>query len=63
MIATYKIIYGEKDYRVYNYGGIQTAECIKNSKLVLFPLMGHLIFNNELRDQFDDEIVSFVVNH
>ena len=27
------IIHGEKDYLVDKYGGIQTAECLPNSKL------------------------------
>ena len=34
------IIHGLEDYLVDPYGGIQTAECIKNSNLELIPQWG-----------------------
>jgi len=40
------IIHGEEDYLVDKYGGIQTAECLKNAMLVLISKMGHMPFNH-----------------
>lgn len=54
------IIHGEEDYLVDPYGGIQTAECIKNSKLVMIPQMGHIPFNQDIMIQFENEIINFV---
>jgi len=54
------IIHGKEDYLVDLYGGIQTAGCIKNSKLILIPRMGHIPFNHEIKDQFEKEIIKFV---
>lgn len=54
------IIHGEEDYLVDPYGGIQTAECIKNSKLVMIPQMGHIPFNKDILTQFENEIIQFV---
>ena len=41
-------MHGEEDYAVDKYGGIQTAESIENSELVLIPKMGHTPFNQEI---------------
>ncbi len=57
------IIHGEEDYLVDKYGGIQTAECIEGSKLILIPKMGHLPFNKEINKKFEDEIIDFIVSH
>lgn len=54
------VIHGEEDYLVDKYGGIQTAECIKNSELILIPEMGHMIFNIKLLDQFEHQIIHFL---
>ena len=54
------IIHGEEDYLVDKYGGIQTAECLENSKLVLIPKMGHIPFNHEILEQFENEIICFL---
>lgn len=56
------IIHGEEDYLVDPYGGVQTAECIKNSKLVLIPQMGHIPFNKYILKQFEDEIIKFLLS-
>lgn len=48
------VIHGEQDYLVDKYGGIQTAECIKKSKLILLPEMGHLLFNHTLLKRFEN---------
>jgi pimeloyl-ACP methyl ester carboxylesterase len=54
------VIHGEEDYLVDKYGGIQTAECIENSKLVLIPEMGHIPFNNKILERFENEIIQFI---
>jgi pimeloyl-ACP methyl ester carboxylesterase len=56
------IIHGEEDYLVEKSGGIQTAECIENAKLVLIPKMGHLPFNREIQKKFENEIIEFINN-
>jgi pimeloyl-ACP methyl ester carboxylesterase len=55
------IIHGEEDYLVDKSGGIQTAECIENSILILVPQMGHIPFNREILMRVENEIVSFFV--
>lgn len=55
------ILHGEEDYLVDKYGGIQTAECLPNANLVLIPKMGHMPFNTEILQQFENEIIDFVV--
>ncbi|MDX8340037.1 alpha/beta hydrolase [Draconibacterium sp. IB214405] len=57
------VMHGEEDYAVDKYGGIQTAEAIKNSKLVLIPQMGHIPFNYEIRERFENEIIGFIVEN
>ena len=54
------ILHGEEDYLVDKYGGIQTAESIPNSKLVLIPEMGHLLFNKDILEKFEREIIRFI---
>lgn len=54
------IIHGEQDYLVDKYGGIQTAECVPDSKLVLIPEMGHVLFNSNILEKFEYEIVEFI---
>lgn len=54
------IIHGEEDYLVDKFGGIQTAECIANSKLVLIPKMGHMLFNRNIRSRFEQEMIRFI---
>ncbi|WP_167611893.1 alpha/beta fold hydrolase [Maribellus sediminis] len=54
------IIHGEEDYLVDKYGGIQTAESLPKSKLVLIPKMGHIPFNREILDRFESEIIQFI---
>lgn len=56
------VMHGEEDYAVNKYGGIQTAESIKNANLVLIPEMGHMPFNSLILKRFEDEIISFVIN-
>ena len=53
------VIHGEEDYLVDKLGGIQTAECVKNSKLVLIPEMGHIPFNHQVLKRFETEIILF----
>lgn len=57
------IMHGEDDYLVDKNGGIQTAECIPDSKLVLIPRMGHIPFNKRILKRFEDEIISFIINN
>ncbi|MGQ8337050.1 alpha/beta fold hydrolase [Sunxiuqinia sp. A32] len=57
------IIHGEGDYLVDKYGGIQTAECIPNSKLILVPQMGHLLFNHKILRKFENEIIQFLIDN
>ena len=57
------IIHGEEDYLVDKYGGIQTAECIENSELILIPKMGHMFFNQQILERFENEIVGFLQIH
>ena len=54
------IIHGEEDYLVDKFGGIQTAECLTNSKLVLIPEMGHVLFNSDIQKRFENEIIVFL---
>lgn len=54
------VIHGEEDYLVDKYGGIQTAECIENSELILIPEMGHIPFNKKIVKRFENEIISFL---
>lgn len=56
------VIHGEEDYLVDKYGGIQTAQCLSNSRLVLIPKMGHLPFNKKILEQFENEIIRFLTN-
>ena len=56
------VMHREEDFLVDKYGGIQTAECIPNSKLVLIQQMGHLPFNREISEQFESEIIKFLTN-
>lgn len=57
------IIHGEEDYAVDIYGGIQTAESLENSELVLIPKMGHIPFNQDILTRFESEIIRFVGKH
>lgn len=57
------VIHGEEDYLVDKYGGVQTAECIENSKLVLIPKMGHIPFNIEILERFEIEILNFLIQN
>ena len=54
------VMHGKEDYLVDEFGGIQTAECIENAKLVLIPQMGHLPFNFPILYKFEKEIVRFL---
>jgi pimeloyl-ACP methyl ester carboxylesterase len=56
------IIHGEEDYLVDKFGGVQTAECLRNSKLVLIPEMGHVLFNKKIAQRFEDEIIEFLIH-
>jgi pimeloyl-ACP methyl ester carboxylesterase len=56
------IIHGEEDYLVDKFGGVQTAECLINSKLVLIPEMGHVLFNKKIAQRFEDEIIEFLIH-
>jgi pimeloyl-ACP methyl ester carboxylesterase len=53
------VLHGKEDYLVDKFGGIQTAESIPDSKLVLRPRMGHMMFNAEIKRRFEDEIMAF----
>lgn len=55
------VIHGEEDYLVDKYGGIQTAESIKNAELIIIPEMGHIPFNEEVLERFENEIVRFII--
>jgi pimeloyl-ACP methyl ester carboxylesterase len=57
------IIHGEEDYLVDKYGGIQTAQCINGAKLVLIPQMGHIPFNKEILERFENEITWFITGN
>ena len=57
------IIHGEEDYLVDKYGGIQCAECIPGSSLVLIPQMGHIPFNQKILMRFENEIVTFLMKN
>jgi len=57
------IMHGEEDYLVNKYGGIQTAESLKGAKLVLIPKMGHIPFNKEILEQFENEIIRFITDN
>ena len=57
------IIHGEEDYLVDKYGGIQTAECIDGARLIIIPQMGHIPFNNEILDRFENEIIQFITDN
>ena len=56
-----QFIFGEEDYLGDKLGGIQTAECIPNAKLVLIAGMGHLPFNKKILDRVETEIIQFVI--
>ena len=56
------IIHGEEDYLVDQNGGIQTTKCLRNSKLVLIPEMGHVLFNKKIAQRFEDEIIEFLIH-
>ena len=55
------VMHGEEDYAVDKYGGVQTAESIENSELILIPQMGHIPFNQELLNRFENEIIRFLI--
>lgn len=57
------IIHGEEDYLVDKYGGIQTANCIPNAQLVIIPQMGHMPFNKEILERFENEIIHFIIQN
>ena len=57
------VIHGEEDYLVDKIGGIQTAQCLPNSKLVLIPEMGHVLFNEQILARFEQEIIQFVIEN
>jgi len=57
------IIHGEEDYLVDKYGGIQTAECMPDSKLVLIPQMGHMPFNRNILMKMENEIIQFLLEN
>lgn len=57
------VMHGEEDYAVNKYGGIQTAETIENSELILIPKMGHMPFNYEILERFESEIIRFLVKN
>jgi pimeloyl-ACP methyl ester carboxylesterase len=54
------VLHGEEDYLVDKLGGIQTAECIHDSSLVVIPRMGHMLFNSAIKQKFENEIITFV---
>ncbi len=54
------VIHGEEDYLVDKFGGVQTAEYIKDSKLVVIPEMGHMPFNEKIMERFELEIIEFL---
>lgn len=56
------VMHGEEDYAMDKYGGIQTAESIENAKLIIIPKMGHIPFNHEIKNQFENEIIEFITN-
>ena len=57
------VMHGEEDYAVDKYGGIQTATSIENAELVLIPKMGHLPFNYEILQKFENQIIQFIIKH
>ena len=57
------VMHGEEDYAVDKYGGIQTAESIENAKLVMIAQMGHIPFNKEILQRFENEITDFVIKN
>ena len=57
------VIHGEEDYLVDMFGGIQTAECLENAKLVLIPMMGHMPFNYKILNRLENEIIVFLKDH
>jgi pimeloyl-ACP methyl ester carboxylesterase len=57
------IMHGEEDYAVDKYGGVQTAECIENSELLLIPQMGHIPFNKEIKELFENSIKKFLLKY
>lgn len=52
----------QNDYLVDKFGGIQTAQCLCHSQLVLIPKMGHLPFNKSILERFENEIIRFLNN-
>ncbi|MDH5400496.1 MAG: alpha/beta fold hydrolase [Cyclobacteriaceae bacterium] len=57
------VIHGEEDYAVDKYGGINTAESIKDAELILIPKMGHIPFNHEILKRFENEIIRFIIKN
>jgi pimeloyl-ACP methyl ester carboxylesterase len=57
------VMHGEEDYAVDKYGAIQTAESIVNAELILIPQMGHIPFNHEVLQRFENEIIHFLVKN
>jgi len=57
------IIHGKEDYLVDPYGGIQTAECIRNSQFVMIPEMGHIPFNREILKRMESEIIQHITDN
>lgn len=57
------VMHGEEDYAVDTYGGIQTAESIENSELILIAKMGHIPFNHEILNRFENEIIRFITEN
>lgn len=56
------IIHGGEDYLVDKVGGIQTAQSIPNSRLVVIPRMGHMLFNEEIKRIFEDHIINYLLS-
>lgn len=42
-------IHGEADVLIPAQAGIATARTVRHAKLEIIPGMGHMIFNNELK--------------
>ena len=57
------VMHGAEDYAVDPYGGIQTAEAIKNAEMVIIPGMGHIPFNHEILRRFEHEIIRFLIKN
>jgi pimeloyl-ACP methyl ester carboxylesterase len=57
------VMHGEEDYLVHKYGGIQTARSIPDSRLILIPKMGHMLFNQAIKTKFEDQIIDYLWSH